>query len=179
MFCRTTRLFCFGLFVKLICLGAALQAAEGDLLIADFEGTDYDGWQVEGEAFGSGPARGTLPNQRKVDGFRGQGLANSFHGGDDSTGTLTSPPFTVEKPFVNFLIGGGKHPGKTCINLLVDDKVVRTSTGSDSERLEWASWDVKELKGKQARIQIVDQAPAAGATSMSITSSRATSKPGR
>ena len=63
MFCRTTRLFCFGLFVKLICLGAALQAAEGDLLIADFEGTDYDGWQVEGEAFGSGPARGTLPKE--------------------------------------------------------------------------------------------------------------------
>ena len=161
MRCPATRLFCFALFVSLAGLGATLHAA--DVLIADFEGPNYGGWQVEGEAFGSGPARGTLPNQMKVDGFRGQGLVNSFAGGDDSTGTLTSPPFTIEKPFINFLVGGGMRPGQACINLLVGGKVARTATGPNdrpggSERLDWASWDVKELNGKQARIQIVDQA---------------------
>ncbi len=48
-------------------------------------------------------------------------------------------------------------PGKTCINLRVDGKVVRTATGKDREALEPASWDVADLKGKQAVIEIVDQ----------------------
>ena len=53
--------------------------------------------------------------------------------------------------------------GKTCVNLLVDGKVVRTSVGnspknsSNQKVLRWVSWDVTELAGKPARIQIVDQ----------------------
>src|SRR5262249_50339521 len=95
-----------------------------DILVADFEGDDYGAWKVEGSAFGNGPARGTLPGQMPVSGFLGKGLVNSFVGGDDSTGKLTSPPFRIERKHVNFLIGGGKYPGQTCINLLVDGKIV-------------------------------------------------------
>ena len=40
-----------------------------DIPIADFEGPDYGDWKATGEAFGSGPARGTLPNQMEVSGF--------------------------------------------------------------------------------------------------------------
>ena len=61
-----------------------------DILVADFEGPTYGTWTTTGEAFGPGPARGTLPGQMAVSGFKGQGLANSFHKGDDSRGTLTS-----------------------------------------------------------------------------------------
>ena len=125
-------------------LGAAERA---DILIADFEGDTYGDWKTTGEAFGSGPARGALPGQMPVTGFLGKGLVNSFHGGDKSTGTLTSPPFKVERKYINFLVGGGKFPGKTCVNLLVGGKVVRTATGPNdkpggSERLDWHSWDV-------------------------------------
>jgi fructan beta-fructosidase len=142
--------------------GTSLQAAEADILIADFEGKDYGDWRATGEAFGAGPAQGTLPGQMHVDRFRGKGLVNSFRGGDGSQGTLTSPPFEIQKNLINFLIGGGMHPGKTCMNLLVDGKVVRTATGPNdrpggSEMLDWASWDVKDLKGKKATLQIVDQ----------------------
>src|SRR5437016_6043999 len=49
-----------------------LHAAD-DILIADFEGTNYGNWKVTGEAFGPGPARGTLPGQMQVDGFQGKG----------------------------------------------------------------------------------------------------------
>ncbi|ONI80155.1 hypothetical protein ALI22I_42860 [Saccharothrix sp. ALI-22-I] len=45
-----------------------------------------------------------------MSGFEGTGYANSFHGGDGSTGTLTFPPFTVDKRYLNFKIGGGRHP---------------------------------------------------------------------
>ncbi|TWW08415.1 hypothetical protein E3A20_24580, partial [Planctomyces bekefii] len=41
--------------------GAEIVEASDDLLVADFEGETYGEWQVTGEAFGSGPARGALP----------------------------------------------------------------------------------------------------------------------
>jgi fructan beta-fructosidase len=149
----------------LLCLLAPLPAPAADredVLLADFEGPDYGDWKVTGEAFGNGPARGTLPNQMPVTGFLGKGLANSYHGGDRATGTLTSPPFTVQRRYINFLVGGGKYPGQTCVNLLVDGKVVGTATGPNdrpggSERLDWHTWDVADLAGKTAVIEIVDR----------------------
>src|SRR5436309_13492868 len=116
----------------LLCLFASVPApaaGRDDILIADFEGDDSGNWKTTGEAFGSGPAKGTLPGQMPVTGFKGKGLVNSFHGGDKSTGTLTSPPLKIERKYINFLIGGGKHPGETCINLLLNGKVVRTASG--------------------------------------------------
>jgi beta-fructofuranosidase len=77
-------------------------------------------------------------------------------GGDKSTGTLTSPEFTITRPYLNFLIGGGNHPGKVCINLLVDGHIVRSATGVEFERLHWDSWHLFELSQKKARLQIVD-----------------------
>jgi fructan beta-fructosidase len=145
--------------------GLFLPAADRpDILVADFEGDTYpDGWKTTGTAFGTGPAKGTLPNQMTVSGFLGKGLVNSFLGGDAATGTLTSPPFKVERKYINFLVGGGKHPGKTCVNLLVGGKVVRTATGPNdkpggSERLDWHTWDVAEFEGKPAVIEVVDTA---------------------
>ncbi len=143
-------------------LATVTAHAADDILVADFEGADYGLWKVEGTAFGSAPAGGALPNQMPVTGFRGKGLVNSFHGGDDSTGRLTSPPIQIERKYVAFLIGGGGWPGETCINLLVDGKVVRSATGSNtspggSEKLEASGWDVSEFAGKTAVVQIVDE----------------------
>lgn len=144
-------------------LGALTLPAAEDLVLADFEGPDYGAWRVEGEAFGSGPARGTLPGQMAVSGFQGGGLVNSFVGGDRATGTLTSPEFRLERRFLKFLIGGGGHPGRTCLNLLVGGEVVRTATGPNtqpggSEELGWQGWDVGEYQGRPAVLQIVDAA---------------------
>ena len=143
---------------------ASLTAAHAadDIVLADFEGPDYGAWKAEGTAFGSGPARGALPGQMKVEGFLGKGLVNSFNGGDDSVGRLTSPEFKIERPLINFLIGGGGYAGETCMNLLVDGVAVRTITGPNtkpggSENLQAAAWDVRDLSGKTARIEIVDQ----------------------
>jgi fructan beta-fructosidase len=139
------------------------QAAAPDIVLADFEGKDYGAWKTTGTAFGPGPAQGTLPHQMEVTGYLGHGLVNSFYGGDKSTGTLTSPEFRVERKFITFLIGGGAHEGQTCMNLLVAGKVVRTAVGPNSspggsEELAPAAWDVSELAGKTAQIQIVDKA---------------------
>ena len=147
------------LLITFICLSPA--TAQEDILIADFEGGSYGNWKVTGEAFGPGPARGTLPNQMDVTGFEGKRLVNTYYKGDDTRGTLTSPMFEIKRKHINFLIGGGKNPGETCINLLVEGKVARTATGPNdrpggSEELAWNSWDVSELLGHNAQIQIVD-----------------------
>jgi sucrose-6-phosphate hydrolase SacC (GH32 family) len=128
-----------------------------DIVIADFEGTDYAGWTVTGKAFGTGPVHGQLLNQQMVDGFQGGGYVNSYLGGDDSKGTLASPAFVISDDFISFLIGGGYHPGTCCTNLLLGDKVVASATGSDAEHLDWYTWDVKAYKGRTATIQIVDR----------------------
>lgn len=146
------------LCAPLVLLGLVCAAEDRpDILVADFEGKDYGDWKATGEAFGTGPARGTLANQMPVSGYKGEGLVNTFLRGDDTEGTLTSPEFVIHRKRINFLIGGGRHPRTACINLLVEGRVVRTATGRNSEHLLWSSWDVAELEAKKAVIEIVDR----------------------
>ena len=60
------------LFLLLSC------ARQDELIIGDFEDGTFGEWRVEGEAFGTVPAAGSLPNQGEVKGYKGKGLANSF-----------------------------------------------------------------------------------------------------
>src|SRR5262249_56527819 len=99
------------------------------MLSAGFEWEDDGDAKVTGEAFGPGRARGTLPGQMPVTGYKGKGLVNTFYNGDRSTGTLTSPEFPIERKYLAFLIGGGKDPEKLALQLLVGGKVVRSATG--------------------------------------------------
>lgn len=126
-----------------------------DILFEDFE-SGYDGWTVEGEAFGTEPARGTLPNQNPVTGHAGGGLVNSFLGGDDTVGRMRSREFPVERGFIRFLVGGGSH-ATTQMRLVVGGRVVRAISGKDNERLEPAVWDVNEFRGQRAHLEIVDE----------------------
>ncbi len=158
-----TAAFVLGLFAALGMAALGAADARPDRVVADFEGETYGTWTATGEAFGPGPARGTLPGQMKVEGFLGRGLVNSFFKGDGSTGSLTSPPFRLERRYIGFLIGGGRDTEKTCMRLVVDGRVVRVATGPNdrpggTEELASDSWDVGDLAGRSAVIQIVDQA---------------------
>lgn len=142
------------------------KADAGDVLLADFEGKIFDGWKVTGEAFGEGPV-----TQKEIGSYQGdvgavgKGFINSHNarrGGkvvqsDGLTGRLEGPEFTVGRKYIHFLVGGGAHEGKTCVNLLVDGKVVRTATGKNSNRMSPARFDVSEFIGKQAKIEVVDE----------------------
>ncbi|MFD9107781.1 GH32 C-terminal domain-containing protein [Streptomyces bottropensis] len=141
-------------------IGGGRHPHQPGKVLAGFEGGTYGDWTTTGDAFGPAPATGTLPGQQQVSGFQGGGLVNTFLNGDAGTGTLTSPEFTLDKRYVNFLIGGGNHPAgsadPTALELLVDGQVVRSATGKDAEALDIASWDVHDLAGKKARIRVVD-----------------------
>ena len=238
------------------------EPAPAGTVLEDFDGGAWDGWQAANEPggtgpFGAAPATGTLAGQTPVTGFRGTGLVNGFHDGDRPVGTLTSAPFTIERDFVNFLVGGGRHPhvpggqlgnepppgdllfegfeypegvsvvdrgwelagdleparnpstqggehhigakrintweggplgddnqgtltspafdidddhlsfllgggrrvdGTLQVELVVDGEVVRSATGPQSGSLGWSSWDVSGLRGRAARIRVVDRA---------------------
>ena len=216
--------------------------------VQDFE-SGYGAWVPTGTAFGSTPAHGTLPDQQTVGGYQGSSLANSYLGGDSSTGELTSPAFVIDKPRLNFLVGGGNHPyvtgtvpygqlpagslftdfstgpfawtgtgdfagiqpstdglpnqisshvldtwgpkgdpsqgtitsptftisspyidlqvaggnhpwgqaNPTAVNLIVGGQVVATATGPNAPDLTFNNWDVSKYQGQQAQIQVVDQ----------------------
>ena len=133
-------------------------------VFADFEGDTWgDGWTATGDFTDDRPRPGTIGDQQTVSGYQGEQLVNTFIDHDASTGTITSPTFTIDSDYVNLLVGGGNHPytaaaaDATAVNLVVDGQVVHTASGQDSELANWTSWDVTGLQGKQAHVQIVDQ----------------------
>jgi hypothetical protein len=100
----------FAFLLSILALSPLEARAADDIMIADFEASDYGDWKTEGNAFGSGPAQGRLDRQGTPTRYEGKRLANSYHGYEQGTGRLTSPPFKIERKYVNFLIGGGGFP---------------------------------------------------------------------
>ncbi len=137
-----------------------------EILFEDFEHGTYRGWTIEGEAFGRpGENLRRFHHHQPLRGVRGKHLADSFRNdgspsarapaSDAPRGTLTSKPFRIERWSIRFLIGGGSHR-TTAIRLLVEGKIVRTASGDNSETLTAKGWDVTDLAGKEAVIQIAD-----------------------
>jgi len=140
--------------------------APAGTVFADFEVPEgYGaGWTATGTFAGTTAPHGTIGDQLPVSGYVGSQLVNTFIDHDNGTGHITSPDFTITADYINFLIGGGSHPypgdagnPPTAVNLVVDGQVVRSSTGHESETLNWTNWDVSALKGKTAHIDIVDE----------------------
>ncbi len=133
-------------------------------MLFDFELPDGQtladsGWTVTGD-FATDPARN--PSTAGGDYYLGAKRINTWEGGpkgDDNQGEMTSPAFTIDGDHVSFLIGGGKRTdGSLEAELLVDGQVVRTQTGPEAGQLNWRSWDVSDLRGRTAQVRIVDHA---------------------
>ncbi|MEU4191969.1 GH116 family glycosyl hydrolase [Kribbella sp. NPDC026611] len=139
-----------------------LDTGPGDILFEDWEKDTYEGWTVTGDAFGAGPVRQfELPNLMKRFGdlnVSGTRFVTSYNltAGDRSIGKLTSRSFTIERRYVVVGVGGGAHPGETCVNVVVDGNVVASATGAESEPLVGQMLDVGAYLGRTARIEIVD-----------------------
>ena len=136
-----------------------------DVEFEDWSSERYTRWTVEGTAFGAGPVkRSEMPDYQGDVGGDTDRIVNSHAsapgsevgGKDGATGKLTSRPFRIKRRFIQFWIGGGAHAGKTCLNLLVDGKVVHSATGRNDNRMSLQYFDVRRLKGKEAVIEIVD-----------------------
>ena len=138
----------------MIATGASPAATK---VLQAFEGDGYGDWKIEGPAFGLAPSGGKMDGlTAELTGYAQESMACSAHGGDAAKGTLTSPEFKLTDPYICFLLAGGKHPGKTAAQLLVDGKVVRESTGENSLQMKTQVWEIAEFKGKTARIRLID-----------------------
>jgi levanase len=128
------------------------QALPAGEVFAGFDDGGYDGWIVGNEPgnwrdgpWGAAPATGTLPGQNPVTGFVGAGLVNGFNDGDWPLGTLESPAFTIESDYVNFLVGGGRHPHLAGTQLSNDPPAGSTVFDfelPDGQSLADAGWEI-------------------------------------
>lgn len=149
-----------------------------DIVFEDFEKATYEGWEVEGAAFGEGPvAKKDVPAHVGDTAMQGERAVNSHASApadtsvppdpakdsskrDTAKGKLTSKPFTIERNFITFLIGGGGSP-QTAVRLLVDGEAARTAVGPSSSVMRETKWDVTSLAGKTAQLEVVDESDSA------------------
>lgn len=143
----------------LVFISVGAKPAAENIPIGVFKGDTYDGWTAEGKAFQHGPVTGDLLKKLEIENAPdGARVASSEVEGDAPQGTLTSPEFKIERKYIEFSVAGGNYERHTCVNLLIENKIVRSATGWRSDRLMSACWNVTEFAGKKARIELVDKA---------------------
>lgn len=126
-------------------------------LIADFEDGCLGSWAYDGKGDKPKPVTQFSSGSRGGGSWQGKWFVNTFREEQGAMeGRLISPPFKIEEPYIAFLLGGSNLPGKCCLNLIVENVVVCTATGTNNERLEPCWLDVAAWIGQSARIEIVD-----------------------
>ena len=115
------------------------------------------GWSREGDAFAAAPTIGPVADRSPITGALGP-FVDSFTGsnGDAATGRLLSPAFTLRGDRMRLRVGGGRNPLHLRVSLLVDGERRFTETGTNYETLGRREWNIAPLRGKTARIEIVD-----------------------
>lgn len=142
-----------------------------DRVFEDWSKETYDGWKVEGTAFGTGPVnKSAIPAyQGDVGGDSGR-VINSHATApgvpgtkDRAIGQLTSREFKIERNFIQFWIGGGKArpESRFGLTLWVEGKAVQTAAGRDKNQMGLKYFDVRAYAGKMARLEILDDATGA------------------
>lgn len=123
-----------------------------------FEGGSLHGFQLVGEAFGSGPATKAQPGQHEPSGYEQMAFLNGFHGGDASMGRAESRPFVVEDDFLGILVAGGLAQNGVRIELAIGDEVVLTAASPRrSPTLDPLVWDLRPWRGQVATLRFVDE----------------------
>ena len=147
--------------LALLCgMGLCTTQASEDIILGDFESGNYGDWKPEGPAFGTAPSDQKNAAQAGITGFTGKGLAHSYTAKNTNlTGTLTSPEFTIERDYINLLIGGGPSKPNIGVKLLVEGKEVAAVTGEKSNFMDSTSIPVKDYRGKKAVLVIYDTNP--------------------
>lgn len=125
-----------------------IHAERGDILVADFTTGSYEGFRVDGPAFGKAPRNG---------------IASSFRAGaDEFVGILTSKTFRANGKYLHVRLAGmndptsRRQPGLLRVALVGDGRdvsVVADGTG----RFSWKSSGMDKMPGELAYLEIVDR----------------------
>lgn len=120
-----------------------------------FDGHDFTGWTVTGDAFGTAPTQeGEWDSLRRGPRTIAPGVAHSGLLAVQLRGTLRSRTFVIRQPFIDYL-AAGRH-GHVRL-------VVERGGGAIDERIDtaggayaWRRQDVSRLRGQRACIEIID-----------------------
>jgi hypothetical protein len=140
-------------------------AALADQPTFDFETGDLQGWTVvEGsfdllvsdmKEFRNNPG---TPYNKQGTYYLASIETKDYRGNDRMTGVVQSPTFTLETPYVSFLVGGGKGPGVYVALCLADtEDEVRAARGDNDEHMRRHIWDVREFVGQAVYLRLVDR----------------------
>lgn len=130
----------------------------------NFETGDYSYWTVEELGFGSAPSDLIAANAERMyvgqpyTNFEGRYAASSFLPRRDAgaRGTLTSDPFTISKPYLEFLVTGVEN-AQIYVELWVEGRAVKhREPDNPTTSFERISWDVRQWTGKTGYIKVVD-----------------------
>ena len=129
-----------------------------DILIDDFE-KGYEKWTINGDAFGKKPATvATSPEGQDIKNFQGKSFVNTFsQGRDRAKGTMLSQKFTAERDFITLWIFGGDFKSESCVNLLIDGKIVASKYGEKSNVFMKRLFDLRKYQGQKFQLEIVDR----------------------
>ncbi len=119
-------------------------------------------WTAEGNAWKDQPVKGDTVILR----HRGQSnhvgdywIGGYEKHGDKGMGKLTSAAFEVTHPWASFLIGGGKDPKQTRVEIVEEatGKVIHSASGLDQENMRREIVDLRPFSGKRIFIRLVDE----------------------
>lgn len=161
--------------IALVLLNIVLLPDAKAELLFDFESGTFDGWTVEGTAFGEKPQTDETLKKCKHRGIYLNSVRRSFGGKyvastlqtaftKHEISSLTSPEFTISKRYLNLKMGGEsrnflqwKSSEGAGIQVLIDGKVVLEAPYKHRVPfLRWYSFDLKKYLGKKAQLRIYD-----------------------
>lgn len=175
----------FAGLLSLSLLAAAALRGAPDRILFDFESGTFAGWAQTGEeAFGTRPVEPLmemLHTQAPHGPYRFSGWEGRFMVSHNITlskrfgtrvtqvphGRLMSEPFTIDRDYLTFKLGGTLHPGVSVGLVLETDKPasrdespvpVRRSYPNNKFDLVLRGWDVKEFRGRRARLVMFGEA---------------------
>lgn len=137
-------------------------APDGRALNLGFESGTLDDWSATGDAWAGQPVDGDTVTPRKpteASRHAGRYWVGTFERrGDAPTGTLTSAPFVASQPWASFLVGGGKDPAKTRVEIVVAETgtVFHTAAGRDVENMNREVVDLRPVAGQKLFIRVID-----------------------
>ncbi len=125
----------------------------GGRTVTNFETGRWEGWTVEGGAFGPGPWYAT-------DELFGKFAADSGRFGPAQTGSLRSTPLKIDRPHLRFVITG---PTDAALSVsLMDGANAARVVNNGSGKATVVDWDVSDLIGHSVTLVVQDRSPSSG-----------------
>jgi hypothetical protein len=132
----------------------------GEVVVAEFEDPNAHkaaGWTNEGAAFQGDLAAGTRTMRRRVGPFQGAVFLTTHGKSESEVGRLLTPPIPLELDFLAVTMSGGRFPQKVGVNVRIGDEIVRSATGNNDDNFGAVALDVREFRGRMARVELIDQ----------------------